>query len=75
MSSLVKDSKKQQNYPVYIQDNWLTVIENIYDNSTNNEREESATVILLLCVYLLLFVEGCIVFHTKELIAIKKLLK
>ena len=76
MSSLIEGSKRQQNYPVHIQNNELTVVENVYSDSTNNEREESATVILLLCAcVLLLFIEGCVASHTEELIAMRKLLK
>ena len=73
MSSLVEGSKRQQNYSVHIQDNELTVIENIYDNSTNNEREGSATVILLLCAYVLL--KAPLPPTQKKLVAMRKVLK
>ena len=74
MSSLIKDSKRQQNYPVHIQDNELTVIENIYGNSANNEREEPATVILLLCASVLLL-KALLPFTQKKLVAMRKVIK
>ena len=73
MSSLIKDSERQQNYPINIQDNGLTVIENVYNNSANNGREEPATVILLLCAYVLL--KALLPPTQKKLVAMKKVLK
>ena len=73
MSSLVKDDKRRQNYPVHIQNNELTVIENVYSDSANNEREESATVILLLCAYVLL--KAPLPPTQKKLVAMRKVLK
>ena len=73
MSSLIEGGKKQQNYPVYIQDNWSTVIENVYGDSISNERERPVTVILLLCVYILL--KAPLPFTQKKLVAIRKVLK
>ena len=75
MSGLVEGGERQQNYPVHIRDNELTVVENVYSNSTNNERKGPAIVILLLCACLLLFFKDCIASHTEELIAMRKLLK
>ena len=68
MSSFIEGDERQQNYPVHIQDNGLTVIENVYSDSANNERERPVTVILL-------FIKSCITSHTEELIAMRKLLK
>ena len=73
MSSLVEDSKRQQNYPVHIQDNGLTVIENVYGNSTNNGREEPATVILLFVACVLL--KAPLPPTQKKLVAMRKVLK
>ena len=73
MSSLVKDNKRWQNYPVHIQDNGLTVIENVYSDSTNNEREEPATVVLLLCTCVLL--KAPLPLTQKKLVAMRKVLK
>ena len=72
MNSFIKDSERQQNYPVHIQNNKLTVIENIYNNSANNEREEPATV-LLLCAYVLL--KALLPPTQKKLVAMRKVLK
>ena len=73
MSGLVKGNERQQNYPIHIWDNELTVIENIYSNSANNGREEPATVILLLCACVLL--KALLPLTQKKLIAIRKVLK
>ena len=73
MSSLIEDSKRQQNYSVHVWDNELTVIENVYSNSTNNEREGSVTVILLLCAYVLL--NASLPLTQKKLVAMRKVLK
>ena len=73
MSNLIKGGKRQQNYSVHIQDNGLTVIENVYGDSTNNEREEPATVILLLCACVLL--KALLPSTQKKLIAMRKVLK
>ena len=73
MSSLVKGSKRQQNCPIHIQDNGLTVIENVYGDSANNEREGPATVILLLCAYVLL--KALLPSTQKKLVAMRKVLK
>ena len=73
MSNLVEGNKRQQNYPVYIRDNGLTVIENVYSNSINNEREGPATVILLLCASVLL--KALLPSTQKKLVAMRKVLK
>ena len=73
MSSLIEGDERQQNYPVHIQDNELTVIENIYGNSTNNGREGPATVILLLCASMLL--KTLLPPTQKKLVAMRKVLK
>ena len=73
MSGLVEGSKRQQNYPVHIWDNRLTVIENVYSDSTNNGREGSATVILLLCASVLL--KAPLPPTQKKLVAMRKVLK
>ena len=73
MSGLVEGSKKQQNCSVYIQDNWSTVIENVYSDSTSNGRERPATVILLLCACSLL--KALLPFIQKKLVAMRKVLK
>ena len=73
MSSLVEGNERQQNYPVHIQNNGLTVVENVYSNSTNNEREGPATVILLLCTYVLL--KAPLPPTQKKLVAMRKVLK
>ena len=49
MSGLVEGGKRRQNCSVYVRDNGLTVIENVYGDSANNGREEPAIVVLLLC--------------------------
>ena len=73
MSSLVKGSERQQNCSVYVWDNELTVIENVYGNSTNNGREGPATVILLLCASVLL--KAPLPPTQKKLVAMRKVLK
>ena len=73
MSGLVEGDKRRQNYPIYVQDNGLTVIENIYNDSANNGREESATVVLLLCAYVLL--KALLPSIQKKLVAMRKVLK
>ena len=54
MSGLVEGGKRRQNCSIHVWDNGLTVVENVYNNSVNNGREGPATVILLLCAYVLL---------------------
>ena len=68
MSNLNEGSKRQQNYSIHIQDNYLTVIENIYNNSTSFKKEEPATIILLLCAcsFIINIVESWVTFHTEE---------
>ena len=73
MSGLVEGSKKRQNYPVHVQNNWLTVVENVYSNSTSNERERPATVILLLCASVLL--KTSLPPTQRKLVAMRKVLK
>ena len=73
MSGLIEGSKRRQNYPVYVQDNELTVVENVYSDSINNGREESATVVLLLCACVLL--KALLSFTQKKLVAMRKVLK
>ena len=73
MSGLVEGSKRRQNYPVHVQDNELTVVENVYGDSTNNGREGPATVILLLCACVLL--KAPLPPTQKKLVAMRKVLK
>ena len=73
MSGLVEGGKRQQNYPIHVQDNGLTVIENIYGDSANNGREGPATVILLLCACVLL--KALLPPTQKKLVAMRKVLK
>ena len=68
MSGLVEGGEKRQNYSIHVQDNGLTVVENVYGNSANNGRKRLATVVYF-------FVRSCISSHIEELIAMRKLLK
>ena len=73
MSSLIEGSERQQNCSVHIWDNELTVIENVYSNSTNNEREGPATVVLLFVACVLL--KAPLPLTQKKLVAMRKVLK
>ena len=73
MSGLVEGGERRQNYLVYVWDNGLTVVENVYGDSINNGREGSATVILLLCACVLL--KALLSFTQKKLVAMRKVLK
>ena len=73
MSSLIEGGERQQNYPVHIQENELTVVENIYSDSINNGREGPATVILLSCACVLL--KASLPPTQKKLVAMRKVLK
>ena len=73
MSGLIEGSERQQNYSVHVQNNELTVVENVYSDSANNEREGPATVVLLLCACVLL--KALLPSTQKKLVAMRKVLK
>ena len=74
MSGLVEGDKRWQNCPVYVQNNGLIVIENVYGDSANNGREEPTTIILLLCASVLLL-KAPLPPTQKKLVSMRKVLK
>ena len=73
MSGLVEGGERRQNCPVYVRDNGLTVVENVYSNSANNGREGPATVVLLFVACVLL--KTLLPPTQKKLVAMRKVLK